>query len=247
MESSPQRLQKLLAQAGLCSRRQAETLLRQGRVEVNGQTAQLGDRADPERDRICLDGAPIRGTAEALILLLHKPAGVVSSCFDPEGRATVLDLLPQEISRGTGLHPVGRLDSESRGALLLTNRGELTLRLTHPRYGHEKTYRIWVEGRPGAESLERWRQGLPLDGEPSQPVRVRPLAERSGRTQLELVMVEGRNRQIRRTALALGHRVLDLERVAIGPIRLGDLPEGRWRRVGPEEWGDLDPLGRGAP
>lgn len=168
---------------------------------------------------------------------------MVSSCFDPEGRTTVLDLLPPELARGTGLHPVGRLDGESRGAMVLSTDGELTLRLTHPRYGHRRTYRVWVEGQPEPETLERWRQGVPLDGEPSRPVGVSVGERQPRRTLLELEMREGRNRQIRRTAEVLGHRVLDLSRIAIGPISLGALPEGRWRRVDPEEWGDLDRLG----
>ena len=234
----PQRLQKLIAAAGICSRRHAEDLLQAGRVQVNGRTAQLGDRADPNADEIRLDGQPLRPPVPPLVLLLNKPAGVVCCCHDPEGRPTVLDLLPPELARGTGLHPVGRLDSESRGALLLTTIGALTLRLTHPRYEHPKTYRVTVDGQPDRRSLERWAMGLPLDGQPSQPVDVRVLAQHPGRCQLELVMREGRNRQIRRTAAALGHRVLDLQRIAIGPIALEDLPEGRWRLVDRQEWSD---------
>lgn len=236
----PQRLQKLLAGAGLCSRRQAETLLLQGRVRVNGQVARLGDRADPLRDRVELDGRPLPQRPSALTVLLHKPRGVLSSCHDPGGAPTVLDLLPEAVARGTGLHPVGRLDRDSRGALLLTTDGDLTLRLTHPRYRHRKTYRVWIAGHPDGACLERWRSGVPLDGEASQPVGVSLLDQRPDRTLLELEMAEGRNRQIRRTAEVLGHRVLDLFRVAVGPISLGALPEGRWRRVDPEEWGDLD-------
>ncbi len=236
-----ERLQKLLAAAGVCSRRRAEELLRAGRVSVNGQRADLGDRAVPERDRVCVDGQPIEAAPPA-VLLLNKPAGVVSSCHDPDGRPTVLDLLPPELARGQGLHPVGRLDVESRGALLLSNDGDLTLRLTHPRYQHRKTYRVWVGGDPSAETLAQWRHGVPLDGQPSQPVQLRRLGSERGHTLLELVMREGRNRQIRRTAELLGHRVRDLQRIAVGPIALGELPEGRWRRVEPQEWGDQDPL-----
>ncbi len=242
-----ERLQKVLAAAGLGSRRQVEAWLRAGRIEVNGRVAALGDRADPARDAISLDGQPVQAACPPQLLLLHKPAGVVCSCSDPEGRPTVLDLLPPELARGQGLHPVGRLDQESRGALLLTNQGDLTLRLTHPRYGHRKTYRVRVEGDPDDRVLEHWRRGVPLDGQSSAPVQVRRLRQGpwQGRpsTLLELEMGEGRNRQIRRTAVALGHPVLDLERIAIGPIRLGPLPEGRWRRVEPQEWGRHDPLG----
>ena len=236
-----ERVQKLMAAAGLCSRRRAEDLLRAGRVQINGVTAQLGDRADPVRDQIRLDGELLQPAAAPLVLLLNKPAGVVSSCHDPDGRPVVLDLLPPELARGQGLHPVGRLDCHSRGALLLSNDGALTLRLTHPRYQHRKTYRVWLRGELSNASLAQWAQGIPLDGQPSQRVRIRRLAQRQGNTQLELVMTEGRNRQIRRTAELLGHPVLDLQRVAIGDIRLGELPEGRWRRVDPQEWADQDP------
>ena len=149
------RLQKLIAAAGICSRRHAEALLQQGRVQVNGRTAQLGDRADPDTDDIRLDGEPLRPAAPPLVLLLNKPAGVVSSCHDPEGRPTVLDLLPPELARGQGLHPVGRLDAASRGALLLSNDGALTLRLTHPRFAHRKRYRVWVQGEPSADKIGR--------------------------------------------------------------------------------------------
>jgi pseudouridine synthase len=231
-----ERLQKLLSAAGVCSRRRAEQLLRDGRVQVNGQTAQLGDRADLACDRIALDGRPVARPPTRLVLLLNKPAGVVSSCHDPGGRPTVLDLLPPELRRGRGLHPVGRLDAASRGALLLSNDGALTLRLTHPRFGHRKTYRVWVQGCPAADTLARWRAGVPLDGQSSQAVRLRLLQQQADRTRLELVMGEGRNRQIRRTAELLGHPVLDLQRVAIDDLELGDLPEGRWRQLERREW-----------
>jgi pseudouridine synthase len=236
-----ERLQKLMAAAGVGSRRRAEELLRAGRVAINGRVAQLGDRGDPQRDDIRLDGRPLRPAAPPLLLLLNKPAGVVSSCSDPQGRPIVLDLLPPELARGSGLHPVGRLDAESRGALLLSNDGELTLRLTHPRYQHRKTYRVRVSGRPDAATLARWAAGVPLDGRPSAAVQLRRLGDQGTDTWLELVMTEGRNRQIRRTAELLGHPVRDLQRIAIGPIQLGELPEGRWRRVDRQEWGDQDP------
>ena len=226
-----ERLQKLIAAAGVCSRRHAEELLRQGRVRLNGRIASLGERANPEHDQISIDGRLLNPRPASLTLLLHKPVGVLSTCHDPQGRPTVLDLLPPELRRGQALHPVGRLDADSRGALLLSNDGDLTLRLTHPRFGHPRTYRIWVEGHPEPTTLQRWAAGIPLDGHPCQPVRIRPLGAKGAHTRLELVMREGRNRQIRRTAELLGHPVLDLQRVAIGPLRLTDLPEGRWRRV----------------
>ena len=232
---SSERLQKLIAASGLCSRRRAEDLLRAGRVRVNAVTARLGDRADPDRDRILVDGRPLGPAAAPLTLLLHKPVGVLSSCRDPQCRPTVLDLLPAELRRGHGLHPVGRLDSDSRGALLLSNDGRLTLQLSHPRYGHTKTYQVRVTGQPSAAVLEAWRRGVPLDGLPSQPVRLRRLHQAQRDTWLELEMREGRHRQIRRTAALLGHPVRELERTAIGPLALGDLPSGAWRPLRPPE------------
>jgi pseudouridine synthase len=233
---SRERIQKLIAAAGLCSRRGAEELLREGRVKINGRIAQLGEQADPNADRITVDGRSLDRPADPLLLLLNKPVGVLCSCADPHGRPTVLDLLPAGLSHGQGLHPVGRLDADSRGALLLTNQGDLTLRLTHPRYGHRKTYLVWVSGRPSAGTLRQWAAGVPLDGQPSQPVQLRVLQQQRQRTLLELTMAEGRNRQIRRTAALLGHPVLDLQRLAIGPVSLGDLAEGCWRPLHHQEW-----------
>ena len=152
--SQHERLQKLIAASGLCSRRRAEELLVQGRVSLNGRRAQLGERADRRVDEIRVDGRPLQARPEPLTLLINKPLGVLSTCRDPHGRPTVLDLLPEHLRRRQGLHPVGRLDADSHGALLLTNNGALTLRLTHPRYGHPRTYRIWVQGRPSQESLQ---------------------------------------------------------------------------------------------
>jgi pseudouridine synthase len=234
-----ERLQKLIAAAGLGSRRSAEVLLRGGRVVVNGQVAGLGDRADPRHDRIEVDGRPLGCAAAPLLLLLNKPTGVLSSCRDPQGRPTVLDLLPPDLRRGQGLHPVGRLDADSRGALLLTNQGEITLRLTHPRYGHRKTYRVWVAGVPSPATLGRWAAGVPLEEGPSQPVDLTLERRRADRSLLKLRMGEGRNRQIRRTAALLGHPVLDLQRVAIGALTLNGLPEGSWRRLDRQEWEHL--------
>lgn len=231
---APERLQKLIAASGLCSRRHAELLLRDGLVRVNGQVASLGSQADPWRDHISVDGRPLAMPPPRLTLLLNKPPGVLCTCSDPRGRPTVLDLLPEAWRQGQGLHPVGRLDAESRGALLISNDGDLTLRLTHPRYGHRKTYRVWVEGHPTPDTLQRWRAGVPLDGVASAPVVVRPVRRSHQATLLEVRMGEGRNRQIRRTAAWLGHPVRDLQRLAIGPLRLGALAEGQWRRVAPE-------------
>lgn len=232
-----QRLQKLIAAAGLCSRRKAELWLQQGRVTVDQQLAGLGDQADPEHQRICVDGKPLLILERRRVLLLNKPVGVISSCSDPQGRPTVLDLLPPE--QRSGLHPVGRLDADSRGALLLSDVGELTLRLTHPRYDHVKTYRVLVEGRPSEATLQRWRSGVLLDGRPTRAAQIRVLRSEQRRTLLEVVLQEGRNRQIRRVADGLGHPVLDLQRTAIANVQLADLPEGSWRELSEGEWGAL--------
>lgn len=232
-----ERLQKLIAAAGLCSRRHAEELLREGRVSVNGRIAQLGDRAVPNRDRIDVDGTEIRATDPPRLLLLNKPKGVISSCHDPQGRPIVLDLLPPPLRRG--LHPVGRLDADSRGALLLTNQGQLTLQLTHPRYAHVKTYRVWVQGHPSRATLGRWRRGVLLDQQMTQPASVDLLQHDGEFTLLEVVLREGRNRQIRRVAEQLGHPVMDLQRIAIATIALGSLAEGRWRELNTREWAAL--------
>ena len=238
-----QRLQKLIAAAGLCSRRTAEAWIEAGRVNVDGQVSTLGDQADPDSQVIQVDGRPLCPRREPTVLLINKPVGVISTCRDPRGRSTVLDLLPRQLRQG--LHPVGRLDAASRGALLLTDQGELTLRLTHPRFDHAKTYRVWVEGTPLDTSLQRWRQGVSLDGTRTRSAEVRVLQRRSQRTLLEVVLLEGRNRQIRRVADLLGHPVLDLQRVAIAGLRLGPLPEGRWRHLSRGEWQPL--LDQGEP
>ncbi|QNJ28726.1 pseudouridine synthase [Synechococcus sp. A15-24] len=238
-----QRLQKLIAAAGLCSRRTAEAWIEAGRVNVDGQVASLGDQADPDSQVIQVDGRPLCPRREPTVLLINKPPGVISTCRDPRGRSTVLDLLPRQLRQG--LHPVGRLDADSRGALLLTDQGELTLRLTHPRFDHAKTYRVWVDGTPLNTSLQRWRQGVSLDGTRTRSAEVRVLQRRSERTLLEVVLLEGRNRQIRRVADLLGHPVLDLQRVAIAGLRLGPLPEGRWRHLSRGEWQQL--LDQGEP
>ena len=232
-----QRLQKLMSAAGHCSRRQAEELLRQGRVDVNGTIAALGDQADPETDLICVDGTPLAKQTPERVLLLNKPPGVISSCHDPQGRETVLDLIPAELRRG--LHPVGRLDADSRGALLLSNQGELTLKLTHPRYAHNKTYRVTVTGTPDHSKLERWRQGMELDGSRTLPASVKLLYSKRGHSTLEVILREGRNRQIRRIASLLGHSVLDLQRVAIAGLALGSMEEGCWRELSRQEWRSL--------
>lgn len=218
-----ERLQKVLSGWGIASRRQAEQMIGQGRVWVNREVAHLGQKVDPARDRICVDGVLVSPAArpDSLYLLMNKPAGVVSTCDDPWGRRTVLDLLSEDLRQGQGLHPVGRLDAESTGALLLTNDGNLTFYLTHPRHHIPKTYQVWVEGYPNHETLRQWRQGVLLAGRRTLPAKVAILQRHPDRkTLLEIILQEGRNRQIRRVAEQLGHPVLQLHRTAIGPIGL---------------------------
>ena len=226
-----------MAAAGLCSRRRGEDWLQAGRVTVDGRVASLGDQADPDCQLIAVDGIPLISVREPRVFLLNKPVGVICSCRDPQGRPTVLDCLPHQ--ERPGLHPVGRLDADSRGALLLTDQGELTLRLTHPRYSHAKTYRVLVKGIPNALVLRRWREGLRLDGRLTRPALVRCLQSRGTSSLLEVELREGRNRQIRRVAELLGHPVIDLQRVAIDGIHLDDLAEGCWRRLDAREWANI--------
>lgn len=236
-----ERLQKLLSQWGIASRRRAEQMILAGRVRVNGQTVCLGHKANPHCDRIEIDGIPLgeRHQPQHLYLLLHKPSGVVSTCFDPQRRPTVVELLPQHLRQG--IHPVGRLDADSTGALLLTNDGALTFHLTHPRHQIAKTYRVLIEGNPPDSILEMWRQGIPLDGRKTHPARIRVIDQMSQkRTLIEVILTEGRNRQIRRVAALLGYPVLQLHRTAIGPIQLQPpgqpgLLRGQYRSLKPSE------------
>ena len=229
--TTPERLQKLLSRAGVMSRRQADALLQAGRLHLNGQPARPGDRAVAGVDSITLDGQVLHLAAarqqQRRTLLLHKPPGVLCTCRDPQGRPTVLDLLPPAV--GQGLYPVGRLDRDSEGALLLTNDGDLALRFTHPRHGHHKTYRVWLTGVPSAASLAAWRSGLVLDGRRTRPARVELERRSAVGSCLRIVLREGRKRQIRRIADQLGHPVRRLQRLAIGALPLGSLGSGGWR------------------
>ncbi|MDY6938151.1 MAG: pseudouridine synthase [Cyanobacteriota bacterium] len=218
-----ERLQKLLSQWGIASRRRSERVIVEGRVRVNGEVARLGSKADPARDRIEVDGIEIGATPpKPVYLLLNKPLGVVSTCYDPQGRKTVLDILPNDLRQGLGIHPVGRLDIESTGAIILTNDGALTFRLTHPGHCISKTYRVWLRGKPPKSAIQAWRDGIDLDERKTLPARVRVLGRfLPEKTQLEVEIKEGRNRQIRRVADLLGYPVLALHRVAIGSVRLG--------------------------
>ncbi|MCY7381060.1 MAG: rRNA pseudouridine synthase [Microcoleus sp. CAN_BIN18] len=234
--SDQQRLQKILAQWGIASRRLAEQMIVAGRVRVNGNIVGLGQKANPDWDLIEVDGIPVKPADRPaeVYLLLNKPAGVVSTCNDPRARSKVLDLLPPQLRSGQGIHPVGRLDADSTGALLLTNDGKLTFCLTHPRHSIAKTYQVWVLGDPPGPILQAWRQGIILSGRKTLPAKVRVLDRTRDQTLLEVILSEGRNRQIRRTAEQLGYPVMRLHRTAIGPIQLQQpaqpiLPPGCYR------------------
>lgn len=233
-----ERLQKILAQWGIASRRQAEEMIGLGRVRKNGAVVQVGETADPENDTIEVDGKPLKPSyrPQLVYLLLNKPAGVVSSCYDPQGRPTVMDLLPSALRSGQGIHPVGRLDVDSTGALLLTNDGELTFGLTHPRHSIPKTYHVWVKGHPPKSMLQQWRHGMILEGRKTRPCEVNVISRRSSQTCLEIILQEGRNRQIRKIAAQLGYPVISLHRTAIGSIHLqppkeAQLPRGCYRHL----------------
>lgn len=233
-----ERIQKIISQWGVASRRQAEQMILAGRVRVNGEVVSLGQKANPETDRIEVDGQRLRPVQrpELVYLLLHKPLGVVSTCWDPQGRPTVLSLLPPSLQQGQGLHPVGRLDANSTGALILTNDGELTFGLTHPRHQIPKTYEVWVEGQPTPTILRQWQEGVILEGRKTLPAKVMLLKQRPTSALLQIVLSEGRNRQIRKVAEQLGHPVLKLHRIAIGSIHLKSkddppLLEGQFRSL----------------
>lgn len=223
----------MLGAAGVASRRAAEALIRAGRVSVNGRTVtELGVRADPRHDRIAVDGRPIRPPQPHVHLAFHKPVGVVTTLDDPEARASIADFVRRLKQR---VFPVGRLDVQSSGLLLLTNDGELALRLTHPRYHVAKTYRVKVHGRPEERVLNRLRDGVRLDDGVTAPAEVRVLEEVGRKTWLEVTIGEGRNRQIRRMCEAVGLPVDKLQRVRIGPLKLGNLPPGHWRPLADAE------------
>ena len=222
------RIQKILSAAGVCSRRQAEEFLRNGRVAVNGAAASLGDQANPETDRITLDGKPVRLPEEKLYLMLHKPRGVVTTLSDEKGRPSVADLVSD---CGGRVYPVGRLDMDSEGLLLLTSDGAFAQRLAHPSHQMEKEYHVTVTGRlEGCEARLAALTALE-DGSPIVPARVRTAADRGRRRVLSVVICQGLNRQVRRMCALAELRVERLVRVREGPLELGALPPGQWRHL----------------
>jgi len=239
----PERLQKILAAAGVASRRKAEELISAGRVTVNGKTVtELGTKADPSHDRICVDGTPVQAAEKRVYLLLHKPKGYVTTTSDPQGRPTVMELLGEQAER---LYPVGRLDYASEGLLLLTNDGELAQQLTRAASHIPKTYHVKISGRPSGQSLEWLRNGVTIaleDGRrvKTAPAKVRLLAD-APNPWYEMVLIEGRNRQIRRMFHHVGHHVEKIKRVAMGPLRL-DVAPGKFRELTEQEVAGLKGL-----
>lgn len=230
-----ERLQKALARAGIASRRKSEELIRQGRVEVNGQiVTELGVKINPETDEVRVDGERVRlDGAPQRTIALYKPRGVVTTASDELGRQTVLDLIP--LANRIRLFPVGRLDLESEGLVLVTNDGELANRLTHPRYEHEKEYLVSVFGVPDEEDLERLRTGIYLEEGKTLPARVGIDRTEGGNAWVRIVLREGKKRQIRRMFEIVGHPVRRLIRVRLGPVELGALKPGEWRELTAEE------------
>ena len=236
-----ERLQKILAQAGFGSRRSCEQIIEAGRVRVNGQVAKLGQKADVSRDKITLDGKPVAADVEHIYVALHKPRNVLSTVAPEPGdnRQTVRDLvdLPER------LYPVGRLDFDSEGLILMTNDGELANRLTHPRYGHQKEYRVLLARRPDDKQLDAWARGVVLeDGHRTAPAHVRFESTAGKGAWVRVIMGEGRKRQIREIGFLLGLPVVRILRVRIGSLVLGNLKPRQWRYLTTQEIADLQKL-----
>lgn len=220
-----QRVQRILAAAGLGSRRACEQLIAQGRVAVDGEIVQLGAKADPQRSIITVDGERIHTNPRLVYLLLNKPPGVVTTVSDPQGRPTVMDLVPAS----PRVYPVGRLDRDTEGLLILTNDGELANRLAHPRYEVEKTYVAQVRGTPRRSALRQLLTGVELEDGPARALSVRELGSAADKTLIELVLAEGRKREVRRMLAAVDIPLERLARVKIGPLPLGDISPGKFR------------------
>ena len=227
-----ERLQKVLAAAGIASRRECEELILEGRVEVDGEVVtELGTRVEPAQQTVRVDGEALPKPKLAYYAV-HKPTGVVSTSSDPSGRQRVIDLLPPSLGR---LYNVGRLDLASEGLILVTNDGELANRLTHPRHGVEKTYHVQVAGQPDPDVLAQLRKGVYFAEGKAKVVRAKIKSRRKQSTVIEIVLAEGRNREIRRMLAKVGHKVQKLIRVAVGPVRLADMPPGAYRKLNQQE------------
>ena len=235
MDERGERIQKVLARAGVGSRRAVEELVAAGRIRVNKKAAHLGQRIDPSKDKVEVDGSFVPLDPALVYYLLNKPSGIVTTTSDPEGRPTVLDVVDLEVR----VWPVGRLDIDTEGALVLTNDGELTNRLTHPSLGVPKTYLAEVRGAVKTRTLKQLARGIDLEDGPTGPATVGIVDRMAATTLVEITIAEGRNRQVRRMFDAVGHPVVRLARIAIGPVTLGRLKPGTYRRLSPAEVGAL--------
>ena len=223
------RLQKALADAGVASRRKAELLIAQGKVTVNGRKiVEQGVKVSPGHDEIRLQGKQIVFRQAPVVLMLHKPPGVVATAQDERGRRSVVDMIPKRFGR---VFPVGRLDRETTGLLLLTNDGDLTAKLTHPRYEVWKRYEVVVKGQPTSATLQKLQKGIRIDRKKTAPARVKLVSGSNQKSSLIFEIHEGRKRQIRRMCEAVHHPTVKLKRVAVGPLQLGSLPTGHWREL----------------
>ena len=221
------RLQQYMAACGVASRRASERFIQDGRVEVNGQPAKLGQCVDPAVDRVTLDGQPV-AAEQKVYILLNKPRGVITTAQDTHKRKTVLDCIA---GAGARIFPVGRLDMDVEGALLLTNDGDLAYQLTHPKYEIEKVYHVWVSGAVHDETLQRLTRGVALEDGVTAPAKAEVLSSNNQATLLQLTLHEGRKREVKRMCAAVGHRVLELKRVAFGPLTVQGLNPGEWRKL----------------
>ncbi len=236
------RLNKYLAQAGVTSRRNADYMIAQGKVRINGRTVRELGTLVLAGDKVDVSGTPIAPIEQRIYLVLHKPVGVMTTLRDPQGRRTIVELLPKKLPR---VVPVGRLDYDTAGVLLMTNDGELANRLLHPRFGVDKTYRATIAGRLSPEDVKRLHEGVALDDHPAAGAKVRVVSVRAGYSVVDITIHEGRNRQVRRMFEALGHPVQTLVRLRFGPISLGDLGVGRTRPLTPREVAALRLVGAG--
>lgn len=227
------RLNKFLSRAGVASRREVDRMIEQGRIRVNGKVVdRLGSKIDDEQDRVEVDGRPVKIGEGFVYLMLNKPRGCLVTVEDPFQRPTIMKLLPSFEKR---IFPVGRLDYDSEGLLLLTNDGELASRLTHPRYEVRKTYLVKVKGGPELSELDRLRRGIFLDGKRTAPARIEQLVRSSAKTLLRVEIHEGRKRELRRMFRAAGHEVVRLKRIGFAGLKLGKLKRGEWRFLAPKE------------
>jgi len=227
-----ERIQKILAKMGIASRRKAEEMIEEGRVIVNGKVARLGEKADPAVDHIKVDGKLLTKPEPKVYFIFNKPKGVVTSLYDPEGRPTIKDFLKGIRQR---VYPVGRLDYDSEGLLILTNDGELAHSILHPSKEIQKTYMVKVKGKIDEDSIEKLRKGVKIEGGITAPAKVIKISETEENSWIEITIHEGRKRQIRRMLLKVGHPVLKLKRIKIANLKLGSLKSGEIRRITPEE------------